>query len=49
MSKSKKHKIAKLTDEQYYQYITSLKNDPAAYNADGTTNFADSNLSKDGE
>lgn len=26
MSKSKKNKIAKLTDEQYYQYITSLKN-----------------------
>lgn len=30
-----KKKIIKLNDEQYYKYIMSLKNDPAAYNADG--------------
>ena len=30
-----KKKIIKLNDEQYYKYIMSLKDDAAAYNADG--------------
>lgn len=28
-------KIAKLTEKQYIEYIMSLKNDAALYNADG--------------
>jgi hypothetical protein len=32
---SKKKKIPKLNDEQYYKYIMSLKDDAALYNADG--------------
>ncbi|MCM1438871.1 MAG: hypothetical protein NC131_06630 [Roseburia sp.] len=35
MSKSKK-KIRKLTDEQYNEYISILKNNAALYNADGS-------------
>jgi hypothetical protein len=35
MSKSK-HKVKKLTDEQYNEYITTLKNTPSLYNADGS-------------
>lgn len=35
MSKAKKHKIAKLTDEQYVNYIMSLKNQSAASAAEG--------------
>lgn len=35
MSKSKK-KIRKLTDEQYNEYITTLKSDAALYSADGS-------------
>lgn len=31
----KKKKVAKLTEEQYNAYITALKDDAAAYNADG--------------
>ena len=31
----KKKKVAKLTEEQYNAYITSLKDNAAAYNADG--------------
>ncbi len=31
----KKKKVAKLTEEQYNAYITTLKDDAAAYNADG--------------
>ena len=34
MSKRKK-KITKLTDEQYYSYIMSLKDEPALYGLDG--------------
>ena len=32
---AKKKKIAKLTDEQYFAYIMSLKDDGALFNADG--------------
>lgn len=35
MSKNKK-KIRKLTDEQYNEYIATLKNDAALYSADGS-------------
>ncbi len=35
MSKSK-NKVRKLTDEQYNEYIATLKDDPALYNADGS-------------
>lgn len=35
MSKSKK-KIRKLTDEQYNEYIATLKNNAALYSADGS-------------
>lgn len=34
MSK-KKNKIAKITDEQYLQYIAGLKNDAALFSATG--------------
>ncbi len=37
-----KKKIVKLTDEQYIKYITSLKNDPALYGADGEMTVPDS-------
>ena len=33
---AKKKKVRRLTDEQYNAYITSLKYDPASYNADGS-------------
>jgi hypothetical protein len=37
MSKSKnKQKVKRLTDEQYNAYISTLKEDPAFYNADGS-------------
>ena len=32
---AKKKKIVKLSDEQYYAYIMSLKDDAALYNANG--------------
>ena len=32
---AKKKKIVKLTDQQYFEYIMSLKDDAALYNADG--------------
>lgn len=32
---AKKKKIAKLTDQQYFEYIMSLKDDAALFNADG--------------
>ena len=32
---AKKKKIAKLTDRQYFEYIMSLKDDAALFNADG--------------
>lgn len=35
MSKNKK-KIRKLTDEQYNEYIATLKSDAALYSADGS-------------
>jgi hypothetical protein len=35
MSKSK-HKVRKLTDEQYNAYISTLKNDAALYSKDGS-------------
>jgi aminopeptidase-like protein len=35
MSKSK-HKVKKLTDEQYNAYISALRNDGALYCADGS-------------
>ncbi len=35
MSKSKK-KVRKLTDEQYNEYISTLRNDGALYSADGS-------------
>lgn len=35
MSKNKK-KVPKLTDEQYNEYIATLKNDAALYSTDGT-------------
>ncbi len=34
MSK-KKRKVPRLTDEQYNEYIATLKEDPALYSADG--------------
>lgn len=37
-----KRKITKLTDEQYYQYIMSLKDDGAPCVKDGETGAADS-------
>ena len=36
-----KKKIVKLTDEQYFKYIMSLKNDPSLYNADGEMQVPD--------
>ena len=30
----KKNKIAKLTEEEYYAYISGLKNDTALFNSD---------------
>lgn len=36
MSKSKKKTIRKLTDEQYNEYIATLKNNAALYSADGS-------------
>jgi hypothetical protein len=35
MSKSK-HKVKKLTDEQYNEYISTLRYDAALYNPDGS-------------
>ncbi len=35
MSGTKKHKIIKLSDEEYNAYIMSLKNDAPLYGADG--------------
>ena len=32
---AKKKKIARLTDRQYYEYIMSLKDEPAPYCANG--------------
>ena len=32
---AKKKKIVKLNDRQYYEYIMSLKDDAALFNADG--------------
>ena len=32
---AKKKKIAKLSEEQYFAYIMSLKDDAALFNADG--------------
>ena len=32
---AKKKKIVKLTDQQYFEYIMSLKDDAALFNADG--------------
>lgn len=32
---SKKKKIPKLTDEQYYEYIMGLRDNAALFNADG--------------
>jgi hypothetical protein len=43
MSKSK-HKVRKLTDEQYNAYISTLKEDPALYSSDGTA-FVPANIS----
>lgn len=37
-----KKKIVKLTDEQYLEYIMSLKDEPALYNADGEMQVPDS-------
>ena len=37
-----KKKIVKLTDEQYYEYIMSLKDEPSIYNADGEMAVPDS-------
>lgn len=37
-----KKKIIKLTDEQYYAYIMSLKNDAPLYSADGEMLVPDS-------
>ena len=36
-----KKKIAKLTDEQYFKYIMTLKNEPSLYNADGEMQVPD--------
>lgn len=36
-----KRKITKLTDEQYYEYIMSLKNDCAPYSKDSEIKAAD--------
>ena len=41
-----KKKIVKLTDEQYYKYIMSLKNESIIKNADGQTVVPD-NLKRD--
>ncbi len=37
-----KKKIVKLTDEQYYKYIMSLKDEAALYGADGEMFVPDS-------
>jgi hypothetical protein len=47
MSKSK-HKVRKLTDEQYNAYISTLKSDAALYNSDGTP-FVPKQISKKSE
>ena len=44
-----KKKITKLTDEQYFEYIMSLKDDPALYNADGEMQVPDSLANKENE
>lgn len=49
MSKTKKHKIAKLTDEQYVNYIMSLKNDAAVFTADGKTVVPDGLVGESGK
>lgn len=36
MSKNRSNKVRKLTDEQYNAYISTLKNEAALYNADGS-------------
>ncbi len=43
-----KKKILKLTDEQYYKYIMSLKNDSIIKNSDGDT-AEQENFKKDGD
>ena len=45
---AKKKKIAKLTDRQYYEYIMSLKDDAALYNANGEM-FVPEEIKKDEE
>lgn len=42
-----KKKIVKLTDEQYFKYIMSLKNGDAVYDADGQSNSPDAFKNKD--
>lgn len=37
-----KKKITKLTDEQYFEYIMSLKDEPALYRANGEMTVPDS-------
>ena len=44
----KKKKVAKLTEEQYNAYITSLKDEPAAYGTDGKM-FIPHNIRKETE
>ena len=43
---AKKKKIVKLTDRQYYEYIMSLKDDAALYNANGEM-FVPEEIKKD--
>ena len=43
---AKKKKIVKLTDQQYFEYIMSLKDDAALYNADGEM-FVPEEIKKD--
>ena len=45
---AKKKKIVKLTDQQYFEYIMSLKDDAALYNADGEM-FVPEEIKKDEE
>ena len=46
---AKKKKIAKLSDVQYYEYIMSLKDDAALYDADGEQFVPDEIKKEDGE
>ncbi|MGN1372427.1 MAG: hypothetical protein ACI4VK_00095 [Candidatus Coproplasma sp.] len=41
---TRKTKIPRLSEQQYNEYVATLKNDPALYNADGTLFVPDQNF-----